>query len=560
MKKQSFLLGAVILAASAAVTKIIGALFRIPLADMLGGTGMGYFSCAYGIFLPVYAVTATGLPAAAARVTAADAAVRGGASLKRIRFIAMLMFGGAGIAGMFVIILGALPFCRNVIDNMPALPAVLLTAPAVLFGCPLAVLRGYYEGLRNMYPTALSQVAEALVKLAAGLGGAYAVLNMYSTDPDRFFKLIGVFPDNIRAEEELVLSYAAAAACGGVSLSVLAGLLFMVIYDLSVSRRAVYASGEPAQAGEIVHALAAVAVPGALCALAANITSMIDLATIMNALETAAEKAPRVFSEYGISSDDLPNFFYGSYAGLAVTVFNLVPSVTNMFGRGILPQASEAYSSGDREKLSLCAERVIFLAAAVSVPCGLGISALARPILEMLFSDSAAEVNAAALPLAAMGPGVIFLCVSSAVFPLFQAVGRADIPLKLTLAGAAVKAVGNILLVPIPELNITGAAISTDLCYLAVCIGAAVPLARIVGADMRCIGNTLFKLFVCGILCGTAAEFVYRYSSVSLSNNASVMISVVSAAFVYIISTYFIGIINKSTLKMLISQKNSKNT
>ena len=560
MKKQSFLFGAVILAASAAITKIIGALFRIPLADMLGGTGMGYFSCAYGIFLPVYAVTATGLPAAAARVTAGDMAVRGGASLKRIRFTAMAMFGAAGLVGMLVILLGALPFCRYAIDNMPALPAVLMTAPAVLFGCPLAVLRGYYEGLRNMYPTALSQVAEAAVKLASGLGGAYAVLDLYAKDPAAFAAYVSADTANPQALGEIALSYAAAAACGGMSLSVLAGLLFMVIYDVCAGRKSVHAEGQAAPYREIIRSLASVAVPGAFCALAANITSVIDLATIMNSLENVAESASMYFSEYDMSCEDIPNFIYGSYAGRAVTVFNLIPSVTNMFGRGILPQAAEAYSSGDRARLARSAEEVIFLAAAVAVPCGFGISALAEPILKLLFSGNTAEINAAAAPLAAMGPGVIFLCISSAVFPLFQAADRSDIPLKLTLLGAAVKAAGNILLVSVPWLNVTGAAISTDLCYLAVCIGEAVLLERTTGADLKCIGITLAKLFLCGFLCAVTAETVYGYMQIRSGNSISVIISVAAAAFVYIISTYFIGIINKSTLKMLISQKNSKNT
>ena len=70
MKKQSFLKGSVILIASAIIAKAIGALFKIPLTNMLGGVGMSYFSCAYGLFLPVYALTATGLTTAVAKLTA----------------------------------------------------------------------------------------------------------------------------------------------------------------------------------------------------------------------------------------------------------------------------------------------------------------------------------------------------------------------------------------------------------------------------------------------------------------------------------------------------------
>ena len=70
MKKQSFIFSSAILIFSAVAAKLIGALFRIPLANLLGGTGMGYFSSAYSIFLTIYALSVTGLPTAVAKLTA----------------------------------------------------------------------------------------------------------------------------------------------------------------------------------------------------------------------------------------------------------------------------------------------------------------------------------------------------------------------------------------------------------------------------------------------------------------------------------------------------------
>ncbi|MDY2848442.1 MAG: polysaccharide biosynthesis C-terminal domain-containing protein [Oscillospiraceae bacterium] len=555
MKKQGFIYGSVILAASAVITKLIGAFFRIPLAGLLGGTGMGYFSCAYGIFLPVYAVTAAGLPAAAACITARDIASNGGASLRRIKNTALLLFTAAGLAGMLIIMAAALPFCRYAAHDSAALPSVIMIAPAVLFGCPCAVLRGFCEGRRNMYPTALSQVAEALTKLAAGLCGAYGVTKLFYSDPDLFCRITGT---SLRSEE-LALSYASAAACGGISLSVLAGLVFMIIYDLANGRKAVSevtGKGTVMSAETVVRELTAIAVPGAVCALVTNITSMIDLATIMNSLETAYDRDPSVFAQYALPRSEIPNFIYGSFSGLAITVFNLVPSVTNMFGRGILPIASEAYGNGDKKALAKCSEDVIFAAGAVSIPCGIGITVLARPILSLLFSDSKAEIIAASPSLSAMGAGIIFLCISAAIFPVFQAAGRQDIPVKLMAAGAAVKAAGNILLVPIPRLNAVGAAISTDISYFVVCTAALILLKRITGCSLKNIFSICGKLFFAGILCGAGAYLSYDMLTERLGGGVSTVVSVCFGAVIYIISTYFEGLFDKSTLKMLISQKN----
>ena len=64
MKQQTFWKGSAILLISAMLTKVLGACFKIPLTNVLGGTGMGYFSTAYGLLLPVYALSVTGLSAA----------------------------------------------------------------------------------------------------------------------------------------------------------------------------------------------------------------------------------------------------------------------------------------------------------------------------------------------------------------------------------------------------------------------------------------------------------------------------------------------------------------
>lgn len=544
MKKQGFIYGSVILVASAVITKLIGALFRIPMASLLGGTGMGYFSCAYGIFMPVYAVTAAGLPAAAARLTARDAA-NGGASLSRIRRIGLLLFTAAGFLGMLVIMAAAPLFCKYVTHNMAALPSVIIIAPAVLFGCPCAVLRGYYEGRMNMYPTALSQVAEALVKLAAGLGGAYAVIRHFGTDND------------------ITLSYASAAACGGISLSVLAGLLFMIFYDFFQNRSVKPSAAHTEEimpVRTVIRELASVAVPGAFCALAANITSVIDLASIINSLEKTVKNYPSMFSGYDMPLSEIPNFIYGCFSGLAVTVFNLVPSVTNMFGKGILPAASESCGKGDRSALAHCAEQVITASAFVSIPCALGIAALSKEILFLLFSGSPLEAAAAAPSLAAMTPGLIFLCISSAIFPVFQAADRADIPVKLTLIGVAVKAAGNILLVPVPSLGIVGAALSTDLCYGVIFIASVFMLKKIADISIKQIFLSLLRIIFAGILCAVTALYSCRCAVNFLENSVSTVISIASGGLIYIISTYFIGIFCKSTVKMPISKKNQKNT
>ena len=104
MKKQSFMKGSMILIASALISKTIGALFKIPLTNMLGGIGMSSFSCAYGLFLPVYSITANGLTTAVAKLIAENNATGNYRNIKKIRNISLILFSATGLLGMFSIL------------------------------------------------------------------------------------------------------------------------------------------------------------------------------------------------------------------------------------------------------------------------------------------------------------------------------------------------------------------------------------------------------------------------------------------------------------------------
>ncbi|MBQ5334206.1 MAG: polysaccharide biosynthesis C-terminal domain-containing protein [Oscillospiraceae bacterium] len=554
MKKQGFLYGSAVLIASAVIVKIIGALFRIPLANMLGGTGMGYFSAAYGIFMPVYAVSVTGLPAAAARSVSAAAARGREGETDAVKRTALSLFGLVGLVGTAVILLGAYPLCRFVSGDIPAVPAVMAIAPSVLAGCLVSVYRGCSEGMRNMYPTAVSQVIEACAKLIFGLSLCGGCLWLSENRPELFLRITGCERLGISASEA-ALPYSAAAAVFGITLSSFAGLIYMIIRDRhdDIPRSDRLPHRETVR---IRKELLRTAVPAAVGALVINLTSLIDLVTVMRSLRTLTKTAPWIFSDLlgaGIAYSDIPNFIYGSFTGLAVTVFNLVPSVTNMFGKSMLPAAAAAKAEGDIKRLGECSGGAVLAAALASVPAGLGIAALAEPILSTLFGGRELEISVCVNAMIVLGIAVPFVCISSAAFAVLQAADRADIPVKIMAVGAAVKLFGNIFLTADPRLGVTGAAIATLMCYIFICICSLIMLSKHGGFDGRGFFYSFLKIFSCGLLCGAAAFLTCS----RLSEHGNILISTAVScgvgAIIYILSTYFSGIITKSTLKMLIS-------
>ena len=376
MKQQSVLRGSVWLIGSALLAKCLGAVFRIPLTAMLGGTGMGYFACAYGLFLPVFSLSVTGMNTAVSAVTARahaqhdpDAAVRTGQ-------IAARMFGIAGAVCTLLLFLTARPLCCSLLHNPRAVSAVRMFAPAVLFCCLNAVLRGIHEGSCNMIPTSVSQVTEGLGRAVLGLLFCNLVLR-------RENQILPCFPAGTTRPEA-----AAAAAILGVTLSTAVGLLTLLCFPKPhrASAAPVYT---PHSDRALRRALLRILIPVAAASLVTNLTTLIDLATGLRLLAHVIVSSPEVFGmQPGLTETaaaDAANFQFGAYSGMAVTVFNLLPAMTNMLGKGVFPAFAASYAQHRTDETAVHAALVMRRTAFLAIPAGCGMAALAHPILCCLF-------------------------------------------------------------------------------------------------------------------------------------------------------------------------------
>ncbi len=483
--------------ASALIAKLLGAVFRIPLTAALGGTGMGYYSCAYGLFLPVFALSVTGINTAAAALTARYYGENRPRAAQRVIRLALRLFGIGGLAGGAVLFCTANLICTRLLQNPGAALAVRSFAPAVWFCCISAVLRGEAEGLRQMTPTAVSQIAEGFGRVGCGLALCFAALRF----PQIWQQ---VLPQGTQSAEA-----AAAAAILGVTLSAAIGTAVMLL----ARRRLIF----PAPTGTealpadrvLLRDLVQLLLPIAAASLVTNLTTLIDTATAIRLLSAFAAKNAETEPPA-----DTANFLFGAYSGLAVTVFNLVPSVTNMLGKGVLPAFSHACAQNRLDETAQHAEAVLRRTAFLAVPSGFGIAVLAEPILRLLFSGRPDEAQAAALPLAVLGVAVIFTALSFPLFSMLQAAGAAGTTVTVMLVGAAVKLLANLLL--IPRLGPVGAAAATVLSYAVILVGAASVFRRVTGIAVK-----LLRICALPLLGGCACAFAARTVFTALNGSVS---------------------------------------
>lgn len=534
LKKQSFWKGSAILLASAMLAKVLGACFKIPLTNVLGGTGMGYFSSAYGLLLPIYALSVTGLSAAVAQTVSRAAALEHWTEVRRVRRVARLACGGLGLLLSIGMLLLAEPFAVLVAAQPHALFSLLAIAPAALFGCLTAVERGYWEGLQTMTPTAVSQAVEAVAKLGLGLLLCQWVLD----NPG--IVCVWVSP------EVPLSALAAAGAVLGVTLSTVIGWLYFVVRSWFTGAKLPRSTEQAAPAGQILRRLLYVMIPVALGSLVTNLTSLLDLVTMMRCLSRAQLLHPdELVQRFGeiAASQDFPAFVYGSFTGMAVTVFNLVPSVTNMLGKSALPCASALWVKRDCTGVAAHTRSVAAAAAAMVLPSAGGLWVLAEPVMHVLYSGRPEEAALAAEALRSLLPGMVCLCLTFPLCSILQGIGRAAIPVECMLVGVALKLVGNLLLIPRPEFCISGAGISTSACYLVLLVLIVWSLRRILGESLHLLRPLLpigFGAAVC-----TAVAWLCRSATMAWKSYFSVAVCVVAGGTAYLLVLWLTGNLKK---------------
>jgi stage V sporulation protein B len=199
MQKHSLLKGTLILSIAGVIVKVIGAVYRIPLANIITSEGMGYYGSAYPIYGFLIAISTTGLPTAISKLVSEKMALGQTAEAHRVFRVSFVTLFAVGLVSSTALF-AASKYLVNAIQNPKAYYSMIAVAPALFFVPLMSAFRGYFQGLQNMVPTALSQVFEQLGRVIVG-----------------FVLAIVLLPKG--------LEYAAAGASFGASSGAVAGLI-----------------------------------------------------------------------------------------------------------------------------------------------------------------------------------------------------------------------------------------------------------------------------------------------------------------------------------------------
>ena len=397
-RKQNFMEGAAVLTLAVAVTKVLGAVYKIPLGNLLDKDGMAHFYVAYNIYSLLLIVSTAGLPLALSRLVS-QAEARGRVNQrKRIFRVTLGLFCLLGVVCSAVMLLFAEPLSRALRDSQAA-PAIRVLAPAVFCVCILSAIRGYTQGRGNMLPTAVSQIIESACKLTVGLTVAWLLVRQ-GTEPGR----------------------CAAGAISGVTVGAATGLAVLTVWLLR-SRSGQRGTDVPQSRREILRRVLQIGVPVTLGSVGMSLITLLDQALVLGTLQ----------SSLGLSEANAAAL-YGEYT-FGMTLFALPASFMYPLTISLVPSISAATAAGRGEAAAQNAASALKLAMVVALPVGVGMSVLAGPILHLLYPAVPQTAEAAAYHLRILGIASVFVCLMIATAGILQAYGKERIPVITLLVG-----------------------------------------------------------------------------------------------------------------------------
>lgn len=535
MKSESFLKGTIILIIANAVSKILGAVLKIPLTYILGEQGMAIYQTAFSVYIMLLSLITSGLPFAISKYIAEELALKRYGNVRfAMQFSAFIMLI-LGLIASSIMFFGADFFAFAMKD--PKSPyAIQAIAPSILFVALGAVYKSCFQGYAHQTPTAISQVLEALVKLLVGYSLAL------------FFSPFSV-------------QYTSAAAVFGVTIGeAFATLVLFMMYIPYRKETRLFAPEHRRKS--IAHALAAIAVPMTAASVISSSLSLLETSVIRNRLtaivftEASANQFLAQYSGYTDLFDNIhkinrltfdgARWLYGAYSGYAATVFNLPAGILAAFGVSILPVVTRCLALKNYRQLRFAVSSTSKIILATATPCAAILALFSGQILDILFKNTASQTM-----LSCMAPLLVIITLTQFISSVEYSAGKILTPFLYGAVCMGIKIILSYILVSIPQINILGVIISSF-------VAAGIQLllnAQLLKKDfdikiLKIIDVT--KIFACTLVMSIIAVFLHNPMCVILKNNIlGFFCTMLISLSAYLAAVFVFGIITKEEITKL---------
>lgn len=506
MKNRTFFNGAIILIIFNLLGKVIGSVYRISLATVLGGTGMGQYQLVFPLYCLILTISTSGIPVAISKMVAEFNEKQRFKDSKKLLFISMLILSVISFLGAAIIVFGA-KLIAGFQGNKDAYICYYGIAPAVVFVGVLSAFRGYFQGNLRMFPTAISGIIEQIFKLGVGLFLSKRFL-VYGTE------------------------YAVFGALLGISASELLAFIFLVFCFLFGHKKNKKINMVSTYSGKfLTRSLLSQAVPITLGGLVSPITSMVDSFLVVNLLMLT-----------GLASGQA-TMLLGLQAGVVEPLVNLPVTISVSLAVALLPNISRLKVGGETEQVKILISKVFQITLSISICCAICYVIFGGQALEFLYGRSftPTELTIATKLLFLASVNIIFLSLVQISASVLQGLSESKFTVKSLLIGCIIKVILEVILLLTPGIGILGAVISGGVCYLVVFMLNFRKIKKLTGIN---VAESYFYVSVQACLVCLVAFFGNWVCGLFFSTRLSLFIAGGVAVLIFVI-TYFLFFISK---------------
>lgn len=528
-QKDDFIAQGAILAAATVLTKVIGVVYRIPLANILGDAGNGFYGYAYQIYAMALMVSSLSLPTAVSKLVSAKMAV--GQKRNALRVFACSMFF-AVVVGLVVtaaIFFGADAISVHAMRSPLSVYALKMLAPGLFIVAIMAVIRGYFQGLGSMMPTAVSQIIEQLIRAIISIAGASIFVDM------------GTKAGEKAGEELLGPAYGAAGATLGTVLGALIALIFLgfVLWAYRGNMRRQFRTDRSRKQESYQHILKVLvftAIPILFSTAIYNINQILDL-TIFNHI---MEAQGYVEEEYMA--------LQGIYSGKYDTLVNVPLSIPTALCASVVPSLTTAVAQKSRKLVHEKIDQTLRLNMVITIPCGVGFLVLASPLMVLLYND-ASKTPAYLLMIGSVV--VVLYAWASILNSILHGLNYISSPAKNAAVALVVHLIAFVVMMIVFKMNVYALAAGNVVFSLCMCWLDQRKVHKVCGFKINIV-DTFVKPLIASAVMGVMAFLVYFGLDQLIGGRwIPICAALVVAVVVYVIVVLKIGTLSNDDILAL---------
>ena len=477
---KDFLVQGSILAAASIVVRMIGLIYRIPMNNILGTSGMGLYSLAFEIYNLGLILSSYSLPLAVSKMVSAKIVKKEYKNVKRIMICSMTFAVIAGALMSSILFFGSDLIAKYIFATPAMAYPLRALAPTILVFSIMGVLRGMFQGQGTMIPTSFSQIIEQVINAIVSVALPAFIMYKFSSSPQ-------------------VAAYAAAGGTTGTFMGALASLIFLIVvftfyrpvFQKQIRRDK---ATELDSYQDIFRIMIMTIIPVILSQTVYQISGTLDGSQFSHIVGSKGVLPSKVQSLYGI------------YSGYYRLLTNVPVAIASALGTSAIPTIVASRVMKDEAAVQEQIHSTIKFNMLIAIPSFVGMTVLAKPILALLF-PSAGALAVKCLTIGSVA--IVFFSLSTVSSAILQGIDLMRLSVVNSAISLGIHVVLLYIMLQFMNLGVTGLVIGNVTFALVVCILNWKSISKALGYQQE-VRTTFILPTICAAIMGIGCRILYN--------------------------------------------------